>query len=83
MAHLNNEIIVVAVGIVSPWVEGKMVHNKQLPMENAHVCIDNVIRADVPLPLPWNGFTTVGEVVGSYAQWPKSLIELDDDEVHT
>ncbi|XP_074295723.1 uncharacterized protein LOC141623516 [Silene latifolia] len=69
--------------MVFPWVQGKMVHNKPLTMENAHVCIDNVICGDVPLPLPWTRFTMVGDAAGSFAQWPKSLILLEENEVNS
>ncbi|KAH9614829.1 hypothetical protein KSS87_021786 [Heliosperma pusillum] len=77
--YMNGELIIVAEGMVSPWVKGKTVHNKPLSMENAHVSIDSVIRADAPLPLPWNGFTNVGEAEGSFSQWPKSLILMGNE----
>ncbi|KAL9247602.1 hypothetical protein vseg_021019 [Gypsophila vaccaria] len=81
-ALLDGEFVIVADGMVFPWVEGKMVHNTRLTRENAQVSIDNVIRADVPLPLPWNGFTMVDDAEGSFAQWPKSLIILEEKEVN-
>ncbi|XP_074301743.1 uncharacterized protein LOC141633196 [Silene latifolia] len=68
--------------MVSPWVKGKKVHNTQLTMQNAHVSIDEVIKADALLPFSWNGFSKVGEVEGSFAQWPKTLILLGDDEAN-
>ncbi|KAH9618942.1 hypothetical protein KSS87_021141, partial [Heliosperma pusillum] len=77
--YMNGELIIVAEGMVSPWVKGKTVHNKPLSMENAHVSIDSVIRADAPFPLPWNGFTNVGEAEGSFSQWPKSLILMGNE----
>lgn len=80
---LNNNLVAAAEGTVSPWVEGAMVHHKPLTLENARVCIENVIRADVPLPLPWDGFVTVGDAAGSFAQWPKSLITLLGNEVYS
>ncbi|KAH9602012.1 hypothetical protein KSS87_013375, partial [Heliosperma pusillum] len=81
--HMNKELTIVAEGMVSPWEDGKMVHNTPLTKENAHVSIDNVIRRDLPLPLPWNGFTMVGDAEGSFAQWPKTLILLEEKEVNS
>ncbi|KAH9619225.1 hypothetical protein KSS87_010715 [Heliosperma pusillum] len=81
VVHVNEELTIVAEGMVLPLAEGKMVHNKPLTIENTHVSIDKVIRGDVPLPLPWTGFTMVGDAEGSFAQWPKSLILLEDKEV--
>ncbi|XP_074296938.1 uncharacterized protein LOC141627602 [Silene latifolia] len=48
-------------------------------MENAHVSIDSVIRPDAPLPLPWNGFTNVGDAEGSFALWPKFFILMANE----
>ncbi|KAK9756294.1 hypothetical protein RND81_01G087600 [Saponaria officinalis] len=59
VVHMNGELLIVAEGMVSPWIEGKTVHNQPLTIENAHVSIDSVIRADAPLPLPWSGFINV------------------------
>ncbi|KAK9671749.1 hypothetical protein RND81_12G051900 [Saponaria officinalis] len=77
----DGEVVVVAEEMVSPWVEGKMVQNTPLTKQNAHVSIDRVIKANAPLPCPWNGFSKVGEVEGSFAQWPKTLILLGEDEL--
>ncbi|KAK9714983.1 hypothetical protein RND81_06G135400 [Saponaria officinalis] len=76
---MNGELLIVSEGMVSPCIEGKTVHNQPLTIENAHVSIDSVIRADAPLPLPWSGFTNVGDAEGSFAQWPKSLILMENE----
>ncbi|KAK9715127.1 hypothetical protein RND81_06G145100 [Saponaria officinalis] len=77
--NVEGKLVVVADDMVSPWVEGKMVHNVPLTMQNAHVSIDSVIRTDALLPCPWSGFTKVGDAEGSFAQWPKSLILLGNN----
>ncbi|XP_074298249.1 uncharacterized protein LOC141629087 [Silene latifolia] len=76
----DGEVTVAAHGMVSPWVEGKKVHNTPLTMQNAQVSIDEVIKAGARLSCPWNGFSKIGEVEGSFAQWPKTLILLGEDE---
>ncbi|KAH9610441.1 hypothetical protein KSS87_020484 [Heliosperma pusillum] len=72
--------IVVAEGTVWPWVEGKMVHNTPLTCQNLHVSIDHVIDGNALLPIPWDEHERVGEVIGSFAQWPKSLVLLGTNE---
>ncbi|KAH9617959.1 hypothetical protein KSS87_008535, partial [Heliosperma pusillum] len=72
--------IVVAEGIVWPWVEGKMVHNTPLTCQNLHVSIDHIIDGNALLPIPWDEHERVGEVIGSFAQWPKSLVLLGTNE---
>ncbi|KAK9668804.1 hypothetical protein RND81_13G088000 [Saponaria officinalis] len=78
----DGEVVVVAEGMVSPWIKRKMVHSTPWTKQNAHVSIDRVIKANAPLPCPWNGFSKVGEVEGSFAQWPKTLILLGEDEAN-
>ncbi|KAH9619356.1 hypothetical protein KSS87_013452 [Heliosperma pusillum] len=72
--------IVVAEGTVWPWVEGKMVHNSPLTCQNLHVSIDHIIDGNALLPIPWDEHERVGEVIGSFAQWPKSLVLLGTNE---
>ncbi|KAH9604661.1 hypothetical protein KSS87_011108 [Heliosperma pusillum] len=72
--------IVVAEGTVWPWVEGKMVHNTPLTCQNLHVSIDHIIDGNALLPIPWDEHERVGEVIGSFAQWPKSLVLLGTNE---
>ncbi|KAK9664466.1 hypothetical protein RND81_14G043900 [Saponaria officinalis] len=73
-------LITVAEGMVWPWVEGKKVHNTPLSPHNVQVSIDKIIESTAPLPVPWDGFQRVGEVLGSFAQWPKQLVLLRLDE---
>ncbi|KAK9732865.1 hypothetical protein RND81_04G028200 [Saponaria officinalis] len=70
-------LITVAEGMVWPWVEGKKVHNTPLSPQNVQVSIDKIIESTAPLPVPWNGFQRVGEVLGSFAQWRKQLFCWD------
>ncbi|KAH9611122.1 hypothetical protein KSS87_008368 [Heliosperma pusillum] len=72
--------IVVAEGTVWPWVEGKMVHNTPLTCQNLHVSIDHIIDWNALLPIPWEEHERVGEVIGSFAEWPKSLVLLGTNE---
>ncbi|KAH9602691.1 hypothetical protein KSS87_018153, partial [Heliosperma pusillum] len=72
--------IVVTEGTVWPWVEGKMVHNTPLTCQNLHVSIDHIIDGNALLPIPWDEHERVGEVIGSFAQWPKSLVLLGTNE---
>ncbi|KAK9757153.1 hypothetical protein RND81_01G143900 [Saponaria officinalis] len=62
-------LITVVEGMVWPWVEGKKVHNTPLSPQNVQVSIDKIIESTAPLPVPWDGFQRVGEVLGSFAQW--------------
>ncbi|KAK9698209.1 hypothetical protein RND81_08G089100 [Saponaria officinalis] len=73
-------LITVAEGMVWPWVEGKKVHNTPLSPKNVQVSIDKIIESTAPLPVPWDGFQRVGEVLGSFAQWPKQLVLVGLDE---
>ncbi|KAK9676303.1 hypothetical protein RND81_11G067900 [Saponaria officinalis] len=73
-------LITVAEWMVWPWVEGKKVHNTPLSPQNVQVSIDKIIESTAPLPVPWDGFQRVGEVLGSFAQWPKQLVLLGLDE---
>ncbi|KAK9714661.1 hypothetical protein RND81_06G110400 [Saponaria officinalis] len=76
----SENIIVVAEGTAWPWVEGQMVHNTPLSPQNVCVSIDKVLESAAPLPVPWGGFERIGEVDGSFAQWPKTLVLLGPDE---
>ncbi|KAK9675834.1 hypothetical protein RND81_11G034800 [Saponaria officinalis] len=76
----SENIIVVAEGTAWPWVEGQMVHNTPLNPQNVRVSIDKVLESAAPLPVPWGGFERIGEVDGSFAQWPKTLVLLGPDE---
>ncbi|KAK9750280.1 hypothetical protein RND81_02G183900 [Saponaria officinalis] len=76
----SENIIVVAEGTAWPWVEGQMVHNTPLSPQNVRVSIDKVLESAAPLPVPWGGFERIGEVDGSFAQWPKTLVLLGPDE---
>ncbi|KAK9698063.1 hypothetical protein RND81_08G080100 [Saponaria officinalis] len=73
-------LITVAEGMVWPWVEGKKVHNTPLSPQNVQVSIYKIIESTVPLHVPWDGFQRVGEVLGSFAQWPKQLVLVGLDE---
>ncbi|KAK9756231.1 hypothetical protein RND81_01G082900 [Saponaria officinalis] len=73
-------LITVDEGMVWPWVEGKKVHNTPLSPQNVQVSIDKIIESTAPLPVPWDVFQRVGEVLGSFAQWPKQLVLLRLDE---
>ncbi|KAK9733536.1 hypothetical protein RND81_04G073700 [Saponaria officinalis] len=75
-------LITVVEGMVWPWVEGKKVHNTPLSPQNVQVSIDKIIESTAPLPVPWDGFQRIGEVLGSFAQWPKQLVLLRLDEVN-
>ncbi|KAK9749885.1 hypothetical protein RND81_02G157800 [Saponaria officinalis] len=72
--------ITIAEGIVWPWVEGQKVHNTPLSPQSVQVSIDKIIESTAPLPVPWDGFQRVGEVLGSFARWPKQLFLLRLDE---
>ncbi|KAK9756635.1 hypothetical protein RND81_01G111000 [Saponaria officinalis] len=63
-----------------PWVEGQMVHNTPLSPQNVCVSIDKVLESAAPLPVPWGGFERIGEVDGSFVQWPKTLVLLGLNE---
>ncbi|KAH9615348.1 hypothetical protein KSS87_014670 [Heliosperma pusillum] len=76
----NGSKIIVAEGTVWPWVEGKMVHNTPLTCQNLHVSINHIIDGNALLPIPWDEHERVGEVIGSFAQWPKSLVFLGTNE---
>ncbi|KAK9677587.1 hypothetical protein RND81_11G153600 [Saponaria officinalis] len=39
-----------------------------------------VLESVTPLPVPWGGFERIGQVDGSFAQWPKTLVLLGLDE---
>ncbi|KAK9683718.1 hypothetical protein RND81_10G160400 [Saponaria officinalis] len=57
-----------------------MVHNTPLSPQNVRVSIDKVLESAAPLHVPWGGFERIGEVDGSFAQWPKTLVLLGPDE---
>ncbi|KAK9676321.1 hypothetical protein RND81_11G068900 [Saponaria officinalis] len=78
--HDGNTLIVVAEGTARPWKENIVVHHTPLSPQNVHVSIDKCFNSTAPLPVPWSGFSTVGEAEGSFAQWPKKLVLLSQDD---
>ncbi|XP_074321705.1 uncharacterized protein LOC141658767 [Silene latifolia] len=76
---IDSEIIV-ADGTAWPWKEGTMVHNTPLSHQNVRVSIDNILDGKSQLPIPWDENVRVAEVFGSFAQWPKSLVLLENKE---
>ncbi|KAK9724001.1 hypothetical protein RND81_05G040400 [Saponaria officinalis] len=74
------DLVVVAEGMAWPWTENQTIHNTPLGRQNVRVSIDKILESTAPLPIPWGGFKKVGEVGGSFAQWPKSLVMIGLDE---
>ncbi|KAK9756480.1 hypothetical protein RND81_01G100700 [Saponaria officinalis] len=74
------DVVVVAEGMAWPWTENQTIHNTPLSRQNIRVSIDKILEITAPLPIPWGGFKKVGEVGGSFAQWPKSLVMMGLDE---
>ncbi|KAK9676861.1 hypothetical protein RND81_11G105900 [Saponaria officinalis] len=74
------DLVVVAEGMAWPWTENQTIHNTPLSRQNVRVSIDKILESTTPLPIPWGGFRKVGEVYGSFAQWPKSLVMMGLDE---
>ncbi|KAK9676816.1 hypothetical protein RND81_11G103000 [Saponaria officinalis] len=74
------DLVVVAEGMAWPWTENQTVHNTPLGRQNVRVSIDKILESTAPLPIPWGEFKKVGEVGGSFAQWPKSLVMMGLDE---
>ncbi|KAK9734168.1 hypothetical protein RND81_04G119800 [Saponaria officinalis] len=70
------DLVVVAEGMAWPWTENQTIHNTPLSRQNVRVSIDKILESKAPLPIPWGGFKKVGEVGGSLAQWPKSLVMI-------
>ena len=81
--NLEFKIIVVGRGMVHPASRlGDQCHNQQMLADHVKVGIDAVepSHEGTPLPVPTNYHSTIGEAVGSFVQWPKSLVLLIDND---
>ena len=67
--------VLVAIGMVYP---AKQVHGKSVLQGHAKVHVDNVEAKykDYILPVETEEFSTLGQTVLSFIQWPKKYIEL-------
>lgn len=81
--NLGSQIVVVGHGMVHPASRpGDKCHNQEILADHVKVGIDAVEprHEGTPLPVPTKHHSTIGEAVGSFAQWPKSLVLLRDND---
>ncbi|XP_021848182.2 uncharacterized protein [Spinacia oleracea] len=69
---------VVATGTLLKSVPGELVHGVPLLEDHVKVKILYVVEGEenTPLPLPFFGHESLGEIKGSWAQWPRSQVRL-------
>lgn len=69
---------VVATGTLLKSVPGELVHGVPLLEDHVKVKILHVVEGEenTPLPLPFFGHESLGEIKGSWAQWPRSQVRL-------
>lgn len=73
---------VVAEGTAWPWKEGTLVHHKPLSRHNVRVSVDKILAGKSSHPVPWDANVRVADVFGSFEQWPKMLVYLENSEVN-
>ena len=81
--NLDSKIVVVGRGMVHPASRpGDLIHNQQILADHVKVGIDAVESSHegTPLPVPTKYHDTIGEAVGTFVQWPKSLVLLSDND---
>jgi hypothetical protein len=80
---MDFKIVVVGHGMVHPSSRpSDQCHNQQILVDHVKVGIDAVESSyeGTPLPVPTRHHNTIGEAVGSFVQWPKSLVLLRDND---
>ncbi|KAK9724019.1 hypothetical protein RND81_05G042100 [Saponaria officinalis] len=75
----SKEYVVVAKGTFWPTTIGVMVNNVPLMADNLKVSIDEILKSNAPLPIPFGGFTSVGEAEGSFGQWPRKWVQIEEE----
>ncbi|KAL8112942.1 hypothetical protein AgCh_020311 [Apium graveolens] len=60
-----------------------MIHNSPIAPHNVKVSVDDVVAEYqlTPLPVPCDEHETVGNVAGSFVQWPKDLVTLEQEPI--
>ncbi|CAH9103170.1 unnamed protein product [Cuscuta epithymum] len=75
---------VVAKGVLCKHLMGELVHGTPLLKDHFKVKILHVLAGeeDTPLPMPFFGHDLLGDVEGSWAQWPKKQVLLSQEVNH-
>lgn len=81
---MDSKIVIVGRGMVHPASKpGDQCHNQQILADHVKVGIDAVEpnHEGTSLPVPTKHHSTIGEAIGSFIQWPKSLVLLRDNDM--
>ncbi|XP_019163492.1 PREDICTED: uncharacterized protein LOC109159835 [Ipomoea nil] len=75
---------VVASGTLYPSGPDTMVHSQPLLSLHVKVSVDMLLPSattTLSIPVPTSFHTTLAEIVGSFAQWPLHLVNIEEEEI--
>ncbi|XP_004487156.1 uncharacterized protein [Cicer arietinum] len=76
--YVDNFLHVVAYG--NAYKIGPTIHNQILDNDMVKVVVDEVLDANVQVPMPTDEVKTVGQAPNNFIQWPKRFIRIVSDK---